>query len=677
MAKSFKEIGKKAEALIEQGNEAERKVRLCQSQVTSATSRVAMARAQLAAARETDEKGNPKGDVQHAQARLNIAQKQLAASQRAMSAAKSDVARVNQEKQSHVQSIEQHNRVERSNLQKLQRIRNSAFSQDSVPITKGMAERLNSAEDSRVALLRSMGIEATAEYVPVDEDGITGNLWTAGGFSALDLSGEIQNYQGGSSAITTGGMIGQTQVSPSQVSEANVPLESPVVPPRGEAASETLVPSGTENDGVDPYINYIEKIWTDPSLSTDERVAALKDLQNQLLRMAQQEALYKNYQLKKENIKVLKLTDTQRYEMGINYIDNILEVYRDNLRGRGISDGAAMEKSMMELRAQYLNMLSEDIQNGTYFFDDHPLPDFDALAEKVRSDYALLPPKYAINRQQREKIREGIRKGVVTEKDIRAIGRNLRERYDGLITEKHQAYEEIRKQQNTLALQMKYAKTPAEKEKVEAQRRILMQLEKTYTEKFDTTSMVREVLSAYRPIGPGEKTHAQPYLTKPMSFGSSKVIKALDYVRDYLPMDWVEKSNGKPIRVSHVSRGYFTPGSDYNEIALSGQGSHMKSCGFHEMGHHIENMYPEVLEIERQFYNYRTAGYDLEWLGPGYRQREVTRKDNFINAYMGKDYGGSGYELLSMGLESLFCDTYNLSRDTEYEDLILGILAAI
>lgn len=676
MAKSFKEIGKKAEALIEQGNEAERKVQSCQGRVASANNRVAMARAQLAAARETDEEGKPKGDVQQAQVQLSMAQNQLAASQRALSAAKSDVAKVNQEKQSHVQTIEQHNKVERSNLQKLRRIRGSAFSQDSAAITRGMAERLNSAEKSRVALLRSMGIDATAEYVPIDEDGTSGNLWTAGGFSALDLSGEIQNYQGGSS-ITAGGMIGQTQIPPSQVSEADVQLESPVVSPRGEASSETFVPSETETDDVNPYINYIEKIWTDPSLSTAERVAALKDLQNQLLRMAQQEALYKNYQFKKENIKVLKLTDTQRYEMGINYIDNILEVYRDNLRDRGISDGAAMEKSMMELRAQYLNMLSEDIRNGTYFFDSHPLPDFDALAEKVRSDYALLPPQYAINSQQRKKIREGIRKGIVTEKDIRAIGRNLRERYDGLITEKHQAYEEIRKQQNALALQMKYAKTPAEREKVEAQRRILMQLEKTYTEKFDTTSMVREVLSAYRPIGPGEKTHAQPYLTKPMSFGSSKVIKALDRVRDYLPTDWVEKSNEKPIRVSHVSRGYFIPGSNYDEIALSGQESHMKSCGFHEMGHRIENMYPEVLEIERQFYNRRTAGYDLEWLGPGYDQREVSRKDNFINAYMGKDYGGSGYELLSMGLESLFCDTYNLSRDTEYEDLILGILAAI
>lgn len=676
MAKSFKEIGKKAEALIEQGNEAERKVQSCQGRVASANSRVAMARAQLAAARETDEEGNPKGDVQQAKAQLSMAQNQLAASQRALSAAKGDVARVNQEKQSHVQTIEQHNKVERSNLQKLQRIRGSAFSQDSAAITRGMAERLNSAEDSRVALLRSMGIEATADYVPVDGDGTNGNLWTAGGFSALDLSGEIQSYQGGSSG-TTDGMMGHTQLPPSQVPVTDVPPGASVVSTQAEVVSGTSIPNGAEANGVNPYIDYLERIWTDPSLSTAERVAALKDLQNQLLRLAQQEALYRNYQLKKENIKVLKLTDTQRYEMGISYIDNILEVYRDNLRDRGISDGAAMEKSMMELRAQYLNMLSEDIKNGTYLFDDHPLPDFDALAEKVRSDCALLPPKYAINDQQREKIREGIRKGVVTEKDIRAIGRNLRERYDGLITEKHQAYEEILKQQNALAMQMKYAKTPAEREKVEAQRRILMQLEKTYSEKFNTASMVREVLSAYRPIGPGEKTHAQPYITGPMSFGSSKVIKSLDNVRDHLPTDWVEKSNEKPIRVSHVSRGYFLPGSNYDEIALSGQESHMKSCGFHEMGHRIENMIPEVLEIERQFYNYRTAGYDLEWLGPGYDEREVSRKDHFISAYMGKDYGGSGYELLSMGLESLFCDTHNLSRDTEYEDLILGILAAI
>lgn len=677
MAKSFKEIGKKAEALIEQGNEAERKVQVCQSRVASANSRVAMARAQLAAACETDEEGNPKGDVKQAQAQLSMAQNQLAASQRALSTAKSDVAKVNQEKQSHVQTIEQHNKAERSNLQKLQRIKGSVFSQDSAALTKGMAERLNAAEDTRVALLRSMGIEAAAEYVPVDGDDAGATPWTIGGFSSLDLSGEIQNYQGGS-ASPSDGTIGSTQVSAPQYGEQDISSGHATAPLQDSVAasplSENIVVGENETD---PYAAYLERIWKDPALSTAERIAALKGLQNQLLRMVQEQALYQNHEFRKENIKVLKLTDNQRYEMGVSYIDNILEVYRDNLRDKGISDGAAMEKSMMELRAQYLQMLSEDIKNGTYYFDDHPLPDFDALAEKVRSDYTLFPPQYAINDKQRATIREGIRKGIVTEKDIRSIGRNLRERYDGLITERHRAYDEILKQQNALALQVKYAKTPAERENIEIQRKILMQMEETYSEKFNTGNMVREVLSAYRPIGPGEKTHSQPYLSGPMSFGSSKVIKALDNVRDYMPTDWVEKSNTKPIKASHVSRGYFNPGSDYDEIALSGQENHMRSCGFHEMGHRFENMYPEILEIERQFYEYRTAGYDLEWLGPGYAPSEMSRKDHFLNAYMGKDYGGSGYELLSMGLESLFCDTHNLSRDIEYEDLILGILASI
>ena len=44
---------------------------------------------------------------------------------------------------------------------------------------------------------------------------------------------------------------------------------------------------------------------------------------------------------------------------------------------------------------------------------------------------------------------------------------------------------------------------------------------------------------------------------------------------------------------------------------------------------------------------------------------------------MGKDYGGKGYELFSMGLESLYCGSYNLARDTEYQDFIFGILSEL
>ena len=400
MAKSFKEIGKKAEALIEQGNEAERKVQSCQGRVVSANSRVAMARAQLAAARETDEEGNPKGDVQQAQAQLSMAQNQLAASQRALSAAKSDVARVNQEKQSHVQTIEQHNRVERSNLQKLQRIRGSAFSHDSAAITKGMAERLNSAEDSRVALLRSMGIEASAEYVPVNEDGTNGNLWTAGGFSALDLSGEIQSYQGGNSeglpsdgvvaspigggltsAVTSGGIsigdAGKTQsVESDQDNDPNNPHS---IVSQGIIGSE--FPSSENLQ--EAYGALVTRIIESRVLSVEQKLSELNMLRNQLLAVAQNYSNQVEADAIKENVKVLKLSAAEKRQMGERYINNIIEVYRDNLLDRGVVSVSALDATMSELRRHYTMELEKDIsgQPNELYSD----PNYEELIERINN----------------------------------------------------------------------------------------------------------------------------------------------------------------------------------------------------------------------------------------------------------------------------------------------------
>lgn len=400
MAKSFKEIGKKAEALIEQGNEAERKVQSCQGRVVSANSRVAMARAQLAAARETDEEGNPKGDVQQAQAQLSMAQNQLAASQRALAAAKSDVARVNQEKQSHVQTIEQHNRVERSNLQKLQRIRGSAFSHDSAAITKGMAERLNSAEDSRVALLRSMGIEASAEYVPVDEDGTNGNLWTAGGFSALDLSGEIQSYQGGNSeglpsdgvvaspigggltsAVTSGGIsIGDARKTQSVESDQyNDPNNPHSIVSQGIIGGE--FPSSENLQ--EAYGALVTRIIESRVLSVEQKLSELNMLRNQLLAVAQNYSNQVEADAIKDNVKVLKLSVAEKRQMGERYINNIIEVYRDNLLDRGVVSVSALDATMSELRRHYTMELEKDISgqpNGLY--SD---PNYEELIERINN----------------------------------------------------------------------------------------------------------------------------------------------------------------------------------------------------------------------------------------------------------------------------------------------------
>lgn len=214
MAKSIKEIGKKAEALIEQGKDADKKVQSCQARVASSSSRVAAARRQLAAASETDEEGNPRGNVDAARAQLSMAQNQLAASQRALSSAQSDAECIRQQKNTQVREIERHNQVEKSNLEKLEQLRSSVFGSDSRALTEGMASRLNEVEESRVALLRSMGIDATPEFISASEDGGSASTWKGGNFSALDTAGSIQHYEGGGSSASDGVANGKGIMTP-------------------------------------------------------------------------------------------------------------------------------------------------------------------------------------------------------------------------------------------------------------------------------------------------------------------------------------------------------------------------------------------------------------------------------------------------------------------------------
>ena len=198
MPKSFKEIGRKTEDLIEQGQEADRAVKSCASRVASLNAAVANAQRELAqASSETDENGNPSGDVAGAQARLNMAQNQLAAGQRALSNAKQRAAAVQSAKQSHASEIAKHNRVERSNISKIEKLQALAFAGDSAALIHGMAERLNEAEDARVKLLKSMGIDATPEYMNVSEGG-GGGMGGDRSLRRVGISGGALHYQGGS-----------------------------------------------------------------------------------------------------------------------------------------------------------------------------------------------------------------------------------------------------------------------------------------------------------------------------------------------------------------------------------------------------------------------------------------------------------------------------------------------
>lgn len=300
-----------------------------------------------------------------------------------------------------------------------------------------------------------------------------------------------------------------------------------------------------------------------------------------------------------------------------------------------------------------------------------------------------------------EKIKSRIAKGIDSEADICDIGgmvseqldtsviREAQEKYNTAKDALDQAMKEYKQftsyssdEYRTWALN--YTRLKEEKESLQL---ALSQLR---------TARVTEVVSQIRPVGGA--TNAQMWVK-----GSSvEVKKTIAKVYESLPKDWVDKSSGVELIAKKQARGYYNESKRteliakgfnlsnipknrlnlwYDEIALSGsldKGS-MLRCGFHEIGHRMEHLIPDIRKLESEFYKRRTAGEALQWLGVGYDKKETARFDKFINSYMGKDYGNtdtSFYELLSMGLESVYTGSYDLSKDKDFLNFILGILVS-
>lgn len=147
--------------------------------------------------------------------------------------------------------------------------------------------------------------------------------------------------------------------------------------------------------------------------------------------------------------------------------------------------------------------------------------------------------------------------------------------------------------------------------------------------------------------------------------------------QDY-PTEWIEKihkyredSGLSPIGVLYADRGFYS--HHKGTLNISNRGGDGTLTAYHELGHCMEAHIPEIVDAEKVFYERRTAGEELKWVGTG-KKSEVGRKDNFIDAYMGKDYGGSYYELVSMGFEKFYVNPEELLADEDYFNFIAGVL---
>lgn len=160
----------------------------------------------------------------------------------------------------------------------------------------------------------------------------------------------------------------------------------------------------------------------------------------------------------------------------------------------------------------------------------------------------------------------------------------------------------------------------------------------------------------------------------------SPMRKHVEYGYDKYPKSWVEQSMGKgTMVVKKTDRGYYRHSNYFqSEIAISGfREDDYNETAMHELGHRFERTVRGISEQETIFYKRRTEGEESVWLGIGYGRHEVTKKDNFLDYYMGKDYGGGAYELVSMGFEYAYTDPLLLKKDKDMQQWILGLLAIV
>ena len=106
------------------------------------------------------------------------------------------------------------------------------------------------------------------------------------------------------------------------------------------------------------------------------------------------------------------------------------------------------------------------------------------------------------------------------------------------------------------------------------------------------------------------------------------------------------------------------------------------STMLHEYGHRHEDGQRRLKSTIQEFYGVRTAGeplVDLHTIYPWFKEgEEYTRLDKFADAYIGKLYSDGGTEVLTMGLQGVFFNKYNLlSKDVGHYDFILGLLVGI
>lgn len=189
--------------------------------------------------------------------------------------------------------------------------------------------------------------------------------------------------------------------------------------------------------------------------------------------------------------------------------------------------------------------------------------------------------------------------------------------------------------------------------------------------------------------GTGATAHYEDSSKDEQPFNNEHIAPAIDFACKMVNPELLGDTD-KPVLISH---GQIGKRESYWKNTITASEITSFSTIVHEMGHAIEDRSPEVHKSAIEFYEKRTSGEVIKTLNSitnttSFEPYEISRKDNFLDPYMGKEYvnivpndkGGwrndrYATELVSMGLQYLYEKPMVLYKeDPEYFDWIVNTI---
>jgi SPP1 gp7 family putative phage head morphogenesis protein len=174
------------------------------------------------------------------------------------------------------------------------------------------------------------------------------------------------------------------------------------------------------------------------------------------------------------------------------------------------------------------------------------------------------------------------------------------------------------------------------------------------------------------PLGPVPTYEMRGTVGKPMRAAANEAQEWLHQNTALTPL-----MSDMPLTSTRQKRSFYQPSDGSLNMTA---GLTRTATYIHEIGHLVEGRAPSLISESLAFRERRTANEPLVRIADllpnhGYKLNERTKADQFIHPYIGKDYGTTASEVMSMGLEFMYENPIDFAvRDPDMFAFILNAM---